>query len=165
MTDVDVSKPPPTKPGLYRVKCIPEVTDDFLTQYLWSIWANENAGIYIDEGFMLPRRDPAMNALLTQGRSKRIEMITLVQRPMWCSKFIFSEANHFYTMKLQLADDRKYISGYLDGTPINHLPKHHSYWYNADEQEGHLLRPVPGRSAILDIFDGRRENSRKVYAL
>lgn len=165
MEDINVNAPPPRKPGLYRVPLIPEVTNEALTQFLWKVWRNENAIIYTDEGFMIPNRDPAFLALLTQGRSKNIQMITLIQRPVWCSKFVFSEANHFYVMRLQTEDDRKYVSGYLDGTPIGGLPRFHSYWYSADEQEGAHLAPVPGRAAILEIFDNRRASSKKVYAI
>lgn len=165
MTDINVTMPPPRKPGLYRVPLIPEVTDEALTQFLWRVWRNENAIVYTDEGFMIPRRDPAFLALLTQGRSKNIQMITLVQRPVWCSKFVFSEANHFYVMRLQTEDDRKYVSGYLDGTPIDRLPRFHAYWYSAEDQEGAHLAPVPGRAEILEIFEKRRETIRKVHAI
>lgn len=164
MQEISVLDRPPRKPGLYRVPVIPNVTDEALTQFFWRVWENENAGVYVDEGFMIPRRDPGFSALLTQGRSKRIEMITLVQRPVWCDRFIFSEANHYYIMKLQLLDDRKYVSGYLDGASIDRLPRFHSYWYSADEQEGVHLRPVPGRAEILDTFD-RRKEIKKVYAI
>jgi hypothetical protein len=58
------------------------------------VWAQENTGIYIDEGYMLGVRNPALNACLTQGRSKRIEMMILSQRPVWMSKFVFSESNY-----------------------------------------------------------------------
>jgi hypothetical protein len=153
---ISVNDPPPTEPGLYRLALIPDMDDAALSKFFWQVWENENAGIYLDEGFMINRNDSAFKALLTQGRSKNIQMITLVQRPVFCSKFIFSEANHFYVMKLQIEDDRKYVSGYLDGTPINRLPRFHSYWYNADDQEGAHIAPVPGRAAILKIFNDRR---------
>lgn len=165
MPDINVNNPPPRKPGLYRVPLIPEFSDDALEQFLWRVWRNENAIIYIDEGYMVPQGSKALKALLTQGRSKNIQMITLVQRPVFCSKFIFSEANHFYVMRLQTEDDRKYVRGYLDGTNIDHLPRFHSYWYTADDQEGAHLAPVPGRATILDIFDKRRDNEKKVYAI
>jgi hypothetical protein len=154
--DIDVHDKPPREPGLYRIALIPELTDEALTKFLWQVWENGNAGVYTDEGFMIPRRDPAFTAILTQGRSKNIQMITLIQRPVWCSKFVFSEANHYYIMKLQIDEDRKYVSSYLDGTPISRLPRFHTYWYSADEQSGAFLRPVPGRSAILNQFNRRR---------
>ena len=165
MTDINVNMPPPRKPGLYRVPLIPGVTDEALTQFLWRVWRNENAIVYTDEGLMIGNRDPAFRALLTQGRSKNIQMITLTQRPVFCDKFVFSEANYMFVMRLQTEDDRKVVSGYLDGTPIDRLPRFHSYWYSAEEQEGAHLAPVPGRAAILEIFDQRRASSKKVYAI
>lgn len=163
--EISVFSEPPKKPGLYVVRPIKNRDDEALEVFLWKVWENENAGVYVDEGYMLGNRNPAFSALLTQGRSKNIELITLVQRPAWIDKFVFSEANHFYVMKLQLEGDRKYISEYLDRAPINRLPKYHSYWYNADDQKGVHLKPVPGRSEILAIFDKRRENTRKVQAI
>jgi hypothetical protein len=165
MENINVNVPPPRKPGLYRVPLIPEFSDEALEQFFWRVWANENAIVYTDEGYMVPQGSKSFKALLTQGRSKNVQMITLVQRPVFCSKFIFSEANHFYVMRLQTEDDRKCVRGYLDGTDINHLPRFHSYWYSADEQEGAHLAPVPGRGTILEIFDKRRETNRKVYAI
>lgn len=163
--EINVYDNPPTKPGIYIIRPIKNRDDDALTAFLWKVWENENAGIYIDEGYMLGVRNQALSALLTQGRSKLIEMIILIQRPVWCDKFIFSEANHFYVMKLQLEGDRKFISEYLDGSPIRRLPRYYSYWYSADEQEGLILKPVPNRSSILAGFAGRLDNSKKVYAI
>lgn len=160
--EIDVYKNPPIVPGLYVIRPIKNRDDEALEMFLWKIWENENAGVLIDEGYMLGMRNPALSALLTQGRSKRIEMINLVQRPVWVDKFFFSEANHFYIMKLQLEGDRKYISEYLDNTPINRLPRFCSYWYNADEQEGVHLRPVPPKSEILAMFRRRREQVDKI---
>jgi len=164
-TEISVYSEPPTKPGLYVIRPIKNRDDEALERFLWKVWENENTGVYIDEGYMLGNRNPAFSALLTQGRSKNIELITLVQRPVWVDKFVFSEANHFYVMKLQLEGDRKYISEYLDNSAIHRLPKYHSYWYSADEQDHAHLSPVPGRSEILAVFDKRRETARKVHAI
>jgi len=135
-------------------------------RYLWAVWENEDHGIYTDEGYMLGQRNDALSALLTQGRSKNIEMITLIQRPVWCDKFIFSEASQFYIMKLTIEDDRKYISGYLDGTPINRIAKHYSFWYDTAEQEGVHLKPVPPMPVILQSIHARlNARRRKVSAI
>jgi hypothetical protein len=164
-TEISVYSEPPKKPGLYVLHPIKHRDDEALSDFLWKVWTNENAGIYVDEGYMLGNRNSAYSALLTQGRSKNIELITLVQRPVWVDKFVFSEANYFYIMKLQLEEDRKYISAYLDNSQINRLPKYHSYWYSADSQTSAQLSPVPGRSEILATFNKRRETARKVRAI
>lgn len=160
--EINVYGNPPKKPGLYVVRPIPERDDKAVTEFLWKCWAQEELILYFDEMYMLGNRNPALNACLTQGRSKHIEMIMLTQRPVWTSKFVFSEANFFAVMNLTLEDDRKFVSGYVGGTEINLLPRYHSLWYNADAQEGHILRPVPSRNALLARFAERTQTRRKV---
>lgn len=152
----------PEKPGLYVVRPIPERDDKAVQEFLWKIWARGSIGVYVDEGYMLGQRNAALNACLTQGRSKHIEMMILSQRPVWMSKFVFSEANFFAIMNLTLEDDRKFVSGYVGGDKINLLPKYHSYWYSADDQAGAVLAPVPSRDALLARFAERLNKRRKV---
>lgn len=151
----------PKKPGIYILRPIPERDDKAVMNFLWLIWSRGKCIVWIDEGYMLGNRNPALNACLTQGRSKHIEMMILSQRPVWMSKFVFSEANFFAVMNLTLEDDRKYVSGYIGGNKINLLPPYHSLWYNADGQEGHILKPVPSRDELLDRFEQRLSNRRK----
>lgn len=160
--EINVYGAPPKKPGLYVVRPIPGRDDKAVQEFLWKCWQQEWLGIYIDEGYMMGNRNPALNACLTQGRSKKIEMITLSQRPVWMSKFVFSESNFFAIMNLTLEDDRKFVSGYVGGSEINLLPRYHSLWYNADAQEGHILKPVPPREVLLERFEMRTQTRRKV---
>ncbi len=160
--EINVYGPPPKKPGLYVVRPIPDRDDKAVMEFLWKIWANGHTGIYVDEGYMLGQRNPALNACLTQGRSKHIEMMILSQRPVWMSKFVFSEANFFAVMNLTLEDDRKFVGGYVGGRKINLLPRYHSLWYNADDQAGDILAPVPARDVLLDRFEQRLSKRRKV---
>lgn len=152
----------PSKPGIYILRPIPERDDKAVAEFLWKIWAKGNALVWIDEGYMLGARNPALNACLTQGRSKGIEMMILSQRPVWISKFVFSEANFFAVMNLTLEDDRKFVSGYVGGNKIQLLPKYHAYWYNADDQTGAILAPVPGRDELLERFAAKMLKRRKV---
>ncbi len=160
-TEINVYGPAPKKPGVYVVRPIPERDDKAVIDFLWQIWANGNTGVYVDEGYMLGARNPALNACLTQGRSKHIEMIILSQRPVWMSKFVFSEANYFAIMNLTLEDDRKFVSGYVGGNKINLLPRYHALWYDADGQTGAILKPVPNRDELLARFDERLGKRRR----
>lgn len=160
--EISVHAEPPTKPGIYIVRPIPEMDDKAVVELLWKIWARGSIGVYVDEGYMLGQRNPALNACLTQGRSKHIEMMILSQRPVWMSKFVFSEANYFAVMNLTLADDRKFVSGYVGDSKIDLLPKYHSLWYSADEQAGIVLKPVPSRDELLGRFEKRLAKRRKV---
>lgn len=160
-TVIDVRGAVPTRPGVYLVQPTPNVDDGALTSFLWKIWAQEYCGVYIDEGYMINPRNPALNALLTQGRSKNIEMIVLAQRPVWASKFVFSEANNFAVLNLTVADDRKYIANYLGGNVPALLPKYHALWYNADTQEAVTLKPVPNRAELIRRFAVLQEQPRR----
>src|ERR1700748_218056 len=54
------------KSGLYVLHPNPH-EDEEMEEFLWKIWAKENTGIYMDEGYMIPNKG-AFSALLTQGR-------------------------------------------------------------------------------------------------
>jgi len=160
-TEISVYSVPPKKPGIYIVRPIPERDDKAVQNFLWHLWQNENCIVYVDEGYMLGQRNSALNACLTQGRSKHIEMIILSQRPVWMSKFVFSEANFFSVMNLTLEDDRKFVSGYVGGEKINLLPPYHALWYEADRQQGAILKPVPAREILLERFEKRLSKKRR----
>lgn len=149
---ISIEAAPPTRPGLYVVRPIPERDDKLVEAFLWKIWENGNTGIYVDEGYMLGRFNSALNACLTQGRSKHIEMIVLSQRPVWMPKFVFSEANYFAVFNVSLLDDRKVIQTYLGDQKIKLLPKFNCLWYDVDKQEACQFSPVPDRSAIIQMF-------------
>lgn len=160
-TEIPISGPIPTRPGIYIVRPIPQVDDAKVLDFLWRCWAQEYVGIYIDEGYMIGKNNAALTALLTQGRSKQIEMIILTQRPVWASKFIYSEANNFAVLNLTIADDRKYIANYLGGNQPNLLPKYHTLWYEADSQSTSILAPVPSREQLIKRFAPLRDKPRR----
>lgn len=160
-TEISIFGNPPKKPGLYVVRPIPELHDDAVRIFLMKVWAQEEVGIYIDEGYMLGMRNSALNACLTQGRSKHIEMIVLSQRPRFMSKFVFSEANYFAVFNLNLLEDRAYVSSYVGGHEINLLPQYHSLWYDADKQRAVILQPVPNRAELIGRFEARLTRRRK----
>lgn len=160
-TEIDIRGPIPSRPGIYIVKPIPTVDDSAVLDFLWRVWAKEYCGIYIDEGYMIGKNNAALTALLTQGRSKQIEMIILTQRPVWANKFIYSEANNFAVLNLTIADDRKYIANYLGGNEPRLLPKYHSLWYQADAQISSILKPVPSKAELIRRFAPLRDKPRR----
>ena len=143
----------PKKPGLYVVRPLPNQSTD-VEKFLWEIWANEYTGVYIDEGYMIDSKSEAFPALLTQGRSKRIPMIVLSQRPKWISRFVFSEADYFQVFWLNDTDDRKRVQQFFPhSTDINkRLPRYHSFYYDVAADEVATFRPVPREEEIISIF-------------
>ncbi len=159
--EISIFGAPPKKAGIYIVRPIPELHDQAVEQFLWACWKQEYIGIYIDEGYMLGQRNAALNACLTQGRSKNIEMIILSQRPVWMSKFVFSESNFFAVFNLTLDSDRKHVQGYIGNHAINLLPKYNCLWYDVDNQDGVTFEPVPKASEIIASFADKLNNRPK----
>lgn len=130
------------QPGkLYRYAPLPN--DPNVDPLLWSIWERENTGIFIDESYMLPDSGEAMNAILTQGRSKCIPIIALTQRPVFVPRFFFSEADFFQTFWLNDARDRKTVTSFQPESVDERLPPFHSYYYDVNKDALNVMLPVP----------------------
>lgn len=148
---------PPKKPGLYIVRPLPG--DDYLiSNFLMKCWQQENIGLYIDEGYMIPKNDRWFRACLTQGRAKKIEMIVCSQRPVFLDKFVWTESNFFAVFNLTNIDDRKKVGEYMDGTRGKRLPEYHSLWYDVSGQRSAILGPVPDADTLIETFNKRLEN-------
>lgn len=115
------------------------------------VWEKQNCGVYIDEGYMVKPPD-GMNALLTQGRSRKIPMIVLSQRPAWISKFVFTESDFIQIFALQYRGDRKTVAEFVPIDVNYTLPKYHSLWYNVGDNELVKFAPVPAKDQILNSF-------------
>jgi len=143
----------PRSPGLYIVHPRPDQEAE-VEELLWRIWERGRTGLYIDEAHMLPDKG-AFRSLLTQGRSKRIPMITLAQRPAWINRFNFSEANFYCVFHLNDRRDHKIVEQFVPVDLEKPLPQYHSWWHDVDRYTTFLLRPVPDRETILQRFDDR----------
>jgi len=77
LQEIRVTDAPPKRPGLYVVRPHPDDQAE-LDQFMYRCWDQENIGLFFDEGLMVGKngRSRWMRALLTQGRSKHIPMIT-----------------------------------------------------------------------------------------
>jgi hypothetical protein len=155
----------PKFPGLYIVKPSPE-DDSALEAWLRSVWKRGRMGVYIDEAYSIPAQSGltgAYRALLTQGRSKYIPVISLSQRPAWVSRFVFTEADFYAAFHLNDARDRATVNAFLPPDALSERsPPYHSFWYDVGQDFGALLRPVPDADSILDRIETRLAPRRKV---
>ncbi len=144
----------PSEDGLYQVTPHPQ-QDDELTDLFWRIWEREGMGVFIDEGYMVPPRNDAYNALITQGRTKRIPIITLVQRPVWVSRFVLSESEFLQVFQLNDERDRDTVASFFPSQVDleKRLPAYHSYYYDVAADEVVVLKPVPSEAEILAAFE------------
>lgn len=152
----------PKHPGLYITHPTPAETEE-LDRFLWALWERENIGLYVDEGYMIPPRSASFQAILTQGRSKRIPVIMLTQRPAWVTRFAFSEADFIQLYQLTDQRDAKIVKQFMPLPIETTLPApYYSWWWDNSHNMKHILQPVPDRNTILDTFYDRLRQPRRV---
>jgi len=170
--EIDIAKAPPKRPGVYVADILPD-SDDKIDEFLRKCWENGKTGIYIDEGFMMPQARMKYRwyrAVLTQGRSRRVPIITLTQRPYFLDRFAFSEADRFQIFDLNDNEDIDRIKGFVNypvktiigPSATRRLPAYHSLWYDVKRNEAKPLLPVPNADRILDTFSDRLRGRRKI---
>ncbi len=137
--------------GLYHVRPHPDDDAKELDAFFGRIWEKTNCGVFVDEGYMISI-DTKLNALLTQGRDRRIPMIVGTQRPTWITKFVESEADYVQLFSLARRKDRENIMGLVPVDRDYKLARYCSYWYNVGDDELAQFAPVPNKAAILDTF-------------
>src|SRR5579862_55480 len=155
----------PRKPGLYIIHPVINQQDD-MEQWLWAQHEAQNRHLYSDEGYMLPanKRFGAVDAIQTQGRSRRVTMTTLSQRPVGIPRYIISESSH--VVMFHLTDDRDIATaeqvvprGFADWLPPefqgDDLPRYWSRWYNVKNRGRYLIAPVPDADTIRADIDSQ----------
>ena len=153
----------PEKPGLYVVR--PDVSrKKDLVPTLEKAYRRENIGIFIDEAFVLSQDKDAegmLENLLTQGRSKHIPLIILIQRPLWVSRFVFTECSFFQLFHLQDKRDAITLQAVLPESAFDRLPPFHSAYYDVGRDQLDFLAPVPGEDEIVSRINQRIKAMRK----
>lgn len=148
----------PELPGIYILKVLPG-DKDRVDEWFRTVWEHEEMGVLVDEGYMIDPRSEWFNACLTQGRSKRISMVILSQRPVWLSRFVFSEADFFMVFDLTNVDDMKTVGAYIRdderGLLDRPLQPFHSHYYDVGRKRLETLGPVPKDEQLIATIDAR----------
>jgi hypothetical protein len=151
----------PIKPGVYITHPEPDQETE-VEEHMREIWRRQNIGVYVDEGYMVGRGNMAFRSLLTQGRSRRIPMMVLSQRPVWMDRFVFSESEFFQVFRLQHSDDNKNMAKIVPANFDQRLPEFHSWYYDVGENKVYKMAPVPDIDTIHRTFRLRLEKLKKV---
>lgn len=152
----------PKQPGLYAVHPLPG-DDDAVENLLWGIHQRTGVGLFVDEGYQMPKGSNAYQAILTQGRSLHIPVITLSQRPVDVTRFAFSEADFVQLFKLNDKQDYKRVAEFMTLPSDKRLPAPYcSWWLDHEREYTCILRPVPDKDTILNTFHDRLIQPRKV---
>jgi hypothetical protein len=155
--------PTAKQPGLYVTHPHPNQKEE-IDAFLWRIHAQGGIGVFVDEGYMIPDGSPSFQAILTQGRSKRIPVMMLTQRPSWVTRFAFSEADHIQLFQVTDLRDVKVAKQFMPLPIEEPLPApYHSWWWDNARNYKALLSPVPDTNTILDTFYERTRQRKSVY--
>jgi len=153
LEELDIRSSVTKHPGLYVRRPNPSEIE-WVEDYLWKLWEKGNVGLMIDEGYMVPRHSAALRSLLTQGRSLKVPMINLTQRPSWISPFLMSESDFHQVFFMQNPADLERIDEWIPGEkPL--AKNYHSYYYDVSGNTLDYLAPVPPEHEILDRFDAK----------
>jgi hypothetical protein len=146
--------------GIFVVRPSPADVDAVDAQ-MWALWERERCGVFLDEGYLA--NNEALQAILTQGRSKRIPAIVLTQRPAWVSRFVFSESDFYQVFPLNDKRDRQTIATFSPIEPdAKRLPDFYSYYYDVGRDRLYTFKPVPSLDKILADIDAKLRPMRKV---
>ena len=150
----------PKHPGVHVIHPRPD-EDEAVEKFLWRIYERGNTGVYIDEAYMVPPRG-AYPALLTQGRSKRIPMINLTQKPRHVPMHVFSESDFHSVFHLSDKKDRQRVNEFMPVDLEREIPEYHSHYYRVKDRARFLLKPVPDADTLLEIFARRLAPKRRI---
>jgi len=122
---------------------------------LSSLHSRGKCGIWLDEVYTLPQTTP-LRALLTQGRSKRIQMIICTQRPRDITRFCFSEADYFCLFHFNDLMDIKRAAEFMPiPRGITLARDHSSIWYDVRRDALQKVLPVGSEGRIMERIDYR----------
>lgn len=160
--EIGLHEKPPKQPGLYIVHPSPHEEAE-VEAWLWKVWEKQRCGLYIDEGYMLPDKG-ALRAILTQGRSLQIPVTMLSQRPVWLSRFVFSEADFITRFHLNDKDDLKTVSRFMPSElGKERLARYQSAWYDVSEDMGLIIAPVPAADTIAERIEQRLKPGKRKW--
>jgi len=157
------------QPGLYKVHPLPGDDDEAVERWLRKVWLQENVGLFFDEGTLVPgnqaaARGGAFQAILMQGRSKRIPTINVSQRPSGVSRGCFSEADFFAVFYLNTDGDIKRINEFLPSTAMKGLRQDYNCrWYDVGRNELTYFTPAPSADKIREAISSKLAPRRRFW--
>jgi hypothetical protein len=160
---MDVEDPIPKDPGIYVVRPSVIQDDDAVNAMLYKIYNQGEVGIFIDEGYALPRKSPLMDMIFTQGRSKHIPVIALYQRPVWMSRFAVAQADFFMAFTQNDQRDIKVLRQFIPPATVKgeeihvdspHLPQYYCLYSDVQRAKTCVLKAAPV-DMILPTFKKR----------
>ena len=133
--------------------------EEALDKMLERLYERTNVGIFMDEPDLANRSD-AFTDILRKGRSRRMPVIALSQRPVDVTRYLFSEASYIRAYYLNDKRDWRTVEEF---TPIDSeidLKPFHSFYYQVGRKDFWQLGPAPSVEQSLDKIDAQLRRER-----
>lgn len=157
--EFDYKKKLPNRPGLYITHPLPHEREE-MEDFLWRVWRQEKTGMFFDESYLVHDGD-ALRALHVTGRSKKIPIISVSQRPVQVPRHVFSEADFYAIFHLNDKRDKKTVNEFYPGDLDEPLPKYSARWYQVSNDAKFHLTTDATRESILERFRTRLRSQRE----
>jgi hypothetical protein len=154
---VSVHEHPPAEPGLWCAKVTLEDARKGgpLEQYFHRCLRQGNTGLFVDEGRRIGGANDGFRAVIAEGRSQKVPVIFVCQRPVHVDTWCMSEADFFQVFNLVHPDDHARVWGVippnrLDFPTLRGAGKHHSFYYDVELDKLELIEPCDPFQVIYD---------------
>lgn len=129
--------------------------EEAVNDLLERLYLRKDVGILMDEPDLANRSDAFVD-ILRKGRTRRLPVITLSQRPVDVSRYVFSEATFIRVYFLNDKRDWDTVSHFTPFDGEEPLPKFHSLYYQVGDRENvWLLSPAPPVEESLARIDAQ----------
>lgn len=167
LPEIGVDKPLPEKPGIYILRPNAMESENWrrnpLENFLRRVWERGNIWLYFDEIYMVPGSNPAdsspaLRAIYTTGRSRRIPVYSLMQRPVGVLRYPITEASHRIMFSVTDARDIATMRAFVPqadlsatfGEDGNSFEPYNSVWRDVNRRLSFEFSPCPKIENILD---------------
>lgn len=120
-------------PKIIYVPDFEEQEESFYNALMKWVYERENTTLWIDELMSIadnPRSyPPYLKAIMTRGRSKRVSIWALTQRPVDIPAIILANSTHFFIFDLNLPQDREKIAKATGQPEFLTKPNGYHFWY------------------------------------
>jgi hypothetical protein len=147
VTDVmDISDDIPPMPGLFYVQVEPSRRGSATSDFFRRVYERGECGVLIDETLAIGQTNEGFNLCLFLGRSRRIPMIMLAQRPVGMEPNARAQATFWQILQITNRRDRDALREDIPESLIDleqPLPRYHSHWYDVQRDYRVVLKPAP----------------------
>ncbi len=175
---IRIDKPPPVKPGIYVARPDAMASENWrrnpLENFLRQIWERGETWLYFDEIYLVPGSAPAdpspsLKAIYTTGRSRKIPVYSLMQRPVGVLRYPVTEASHRIMFSVTDARDIATMRAFVPETDLssvfgadgNSKKPFHSLWRDVNGRNSFEFSPCPKVDQILDTIASKLKHNRK----